>query len=298
MNPGVRKGIIALAVVLVPLGVFHSTRIATALMNTIVVPFGFARHSNIAYGEQSSHRLDVYVPKGASRSPVVIFWHGGMWMRGNKDEVRFVGAALARSGYVAVLPNYRLYPQVRYPDFVNDGARAVAWVRKEISSFNGDADEIFLMGHSAGAYIATMLAFDDHFLREQGTSARCLRGVIGMAGPYTLERPSIFVNSIFGKSSGKAWRPVDVVSTDAPPTLLLHGRADNIVSVGESEALAERLAAHFVPTNLQTYTDGTHQDLLIAWWRPLQFRAPVRLDVQRFIDRETGDQSLRPACIS
>lgn len=298
MNPGIRKGIIALAVVLVPLAVFHSTRIATTLMNAIDVPFGFTRHPDIAYGEQSSHRLDVYVPKGASSSPVVIFWHGGMWMRGSKDDVRFVGAALARSGYVAVIPNYRLYPHVRYPDFVNDGARAVAWVRKEIASFNGDADEIFLMGHSAGAYIATMLAFDDDFLREQGTSARCLRGVIGMAGPYTLERPSIFVNSIFGGSSGKMWRPVNVVSTDAPPTLLLHGRADNIVWVGEAEALAERLAAHSVPTDLRTYADRTHQDLLIAWWRPLQFRAPVRLDVQRFIGRQSGDHELRPACDS
>lgn len=139
------------------------------------------------------------MPQGAKRSPVVIFWHGGMWMRGSKDDVRFVGAALARSGHAAVVPNYQLHPQVRHPAFVEDGARAVAWVRESISKFKGDSNSLFPMGHSAGAYIATMLAFDQEFLRSQGTSTQCIRGVIDLAGPHTLERPSIFIDSIFGK---------------------------------------------------------------------------------------------------
>lgn len=219
-------------------------------------------------------------------------------MRGSKDEVRFVGAALARSGFVAVVPNYRLHPQVRYPAFVEDGARAVGWVRESISQFNGDSNQIFLMGHSAGAYIATMLAFDEVFLRSQGTSAQCLRGVIGLAGPYTLERPSVFIDSVFGKSTNVAWRPVDFASERSPPTLLLHGQADNIVWVGEAEALARRLETHAVPTDFKVYVDRSHQDLLIAWWRPLQFRAPVRRDVQLFIEQQAGEHTSRPACNS
>jgi len=289
---------VALFVVAAPLAVYHHVRIFTTLLNSSILPIGYVRHAEIAYGDDPSHRLDVYVPQGAKRSPVVIFWHGGMWMRGSRDEVRFVGAALAQSGHVAVVPNYRLHPQVRHPAFVEDGARAVAWVRESISKFNGDGHSIFLMGHSAGAYIATMLAFDQEFLRNAGTSTQCIRGVIGLSGTYTLERPSIFINSIFGKPSGIAWRPVDVVSDQSPPTLLLHGQADNIVWVGEAEALANRLKAHAVPTELKTYSDRSHQDLLIAWWRPLRFRAPVRQDVQRFIELHVDDPKSRPACNS
>ena len=298
MASNLRKAIILLLVLAVPLLLFNSTTIFVALMNSSFISIGYSRHADVSYGENQSYRLDVYVPKGASRYPVVVFWHGGMWMRGSKDEVRFVGAALARSGYVAVIPGYRLFPEVRFPDFVHDGARAVAWVRKEIAGFNGDADAIFLMGHSAGAYIATMLAFDDHFLRGQGTSASCVRGVIGIAGPYTLVRPAVFVDDIFGKSPGVTWRPIDVASAEAPPTLLLHGRADNIVWLTEAEALAGRLTALAVPTTLRTYENRSHHDLLMAWWPPLQFRAPVRLDVQRFIEKQSGDRALRPACNS
>lgn len=298
MNRKLRTIVVAVLIVAVPLAVFHHVRIFTALMNASVPPSGHVLHADVPYGDDLSHRLDIYVPKRVIRSPVVVFWHGGMWMRGSKDEVRFVGAALARSGYVAVIPNYRLHPQVRYPAFVDDGARAVAWVRESISQFNGDRDAIFLMGHSAGAYIATMLAFDEDFLRRQGTSTQCIRGVIGLAGPYTLERPSILTGLIFGVAPGTAWRPVDVVSDQSPPTLLMHGEADNIVWVGEAEALAGRLEAHAVPTSLKAYADRSHQDLLIAWWRPLQFRAPVRRDVELFIEQQSGEHTLRPTCNS
>lgn len=295
-DPTVRKAIVALSVVLVPLTIYHSTSILTALMNGSIVPFGHVRHASIAYGNEPSHRLDVYVPHGAERAPVVIFWHGGLWMRGSKEDVRFVGAALARLGYVTVIPNYRHYPQVRFPAFVDDGARAVAWVRQEIARFDGDANTIFLMGHSAGAYIATMLAFDDRFLLQHGESARCIRGVIGMSGPYTMQRPAVFLDAIFDQASDIGWRPVDAVSAAAPPTLLLHGQADDIVWVDEAQALADRLEARAVPTELRTYPDRSHHDLLIAWWWPLRFRAPVREDVRRFIDRQSADKASRPAC--
>jgi acetyl esterase/lipase len=298
MNLAARRALVALSVVLVPLAVLHSARILTALMNATAAPFAYVRHPDIAYGDSPSHRLDVYVPNGAAHVPVVIFWHGGMWMQGSKDDVRFVGAALADSGYVAVIPNYRLHPNAQFPDFMEDGARAVAWARRESGRFGGNADAIFLMGHSAGAYIATMLAFDDRFLRSQGESVDCLRGVIGLAGPYTLERPAAFLDSIFGKPRQASWRPIDLASAAAPPTLLLHGEADDIIWVGEAQALADRLAAQAVPVEFNAYSDGSHQDLLIAWWRLLQFRAPVRADTRRFIDREAADGGPRPSCKS
>ena len=296
MDPTARKAIVALLVVLVPLTIYHSTTILTFVMNATRSPFGYVHHANVQYGDKPAHRLDVYVPEAAEHAPVVIFWHGGMWKQGSKDDVQFVGAALARLGYVTVIPNYRLYPRVRFPAFVDDGARAVAWVRKEIASLDGDPDAVFLMGHSAGAYIATMLAFDGRYLHEHGESSNCIRGVIGMAGPYTLERPAVFLESIFAKF-GSGWRPIDAASTAAPPTLLLHGEADNIVWVDEAKTMAGQLGRHGIPVDLRIYPNRSHYDVLLAWWWPLQFRTPVRHDVQRFIDRESADSAPRAACV-
>jgi len=297
MNPVVRKASVALLTVAVPLAFYHSASLLTSLMNATRPPFGYARHADIHYGDQPAHRLDVYVPSAAARAPVVVFWHGGMWRQGSKDDIRFVGAALARLGYVAVMPNYRLYPHARFPSFVEDGARAVAWARKEIAGLHGDPDSIFLMGHSPGAYIATMLAFDDRYLDAFGQSSDCIRGVIGAAGPYTLQRSAVLLDSIFARTLRSGWRPIDVVSASAPPTLLLHGQADNIVWVDEATALADRMNGLAVPAELRIYPDRSHHDLLVAWWWPLQFRAPVRYDVRRFIERLVADGVSPTACV-
>ncbi len=93
--------------------------------------------------------------------------------------------ALARRGYVAVLPDYRIYPQARYPDFLDDGARAVRWAKDNATRFGGDPQKLFLMGHSAGAHIAAMLALDATWLQKVGlVPGRDIAGLIGISGPY------------------------------------------------------------------------------------------------------------------
>ncbi len=221
-------------VALFPITLYYSTGILTNLINASSPPFGYTRRENIAYGADTQNRLDVYTPKNAMNAPVVVFWHGGMWMYGDKEDVRFVGVTLARAGYVVVIPNYRHYPQVRYPEFVDDGAQTVVWVNNQISHYGGDRDLVFLMGHSAGAYIATMLAFDSRFLQARGASANCLRGVIGLAGPYTFERPVTYLDPIFEKAPNNEWRPVNVASPTVPPTLLVHGEDDEVVWISEA----------------------------------------------------------------
>ena len=121
--------------------------------------------------------------------------------------------------------------------------------------------------------------------------------MISMAGPYTLERPAVFLESIFDQTSGAQWRPIDTVSEAGPPTLLLHGEADNIVWVEEAQTMATRLGMFSVPADLRIYPDRSHLDVLLAWWWPLQFRVPVRDDVKRFIDGEVADDSPRAACL-
>ena len=124
------------------------------------------RHADLPYGQDTRQHLDIYAPRQAASRPVVIFWYGGSWVKGNKAEYRFVGTTLAEHGFVAVLPDYRLYPQVTFPAFDEDGARAVAWVEQHIQEFGGDPHHIVLMGHSAGGHTAAFLAFNHAFLQK------------------------------------------------------------------------------------------------------------------------------------
>src|SRR5262249_9563785 len=130
-------------------------------------------------------KLDIYVPEdGRQAHTVVVFFHGGAWKKGTKDDYRFVGQALASRGYIAVAANYRLYPEVYFPGFMYDAAQATAWVHQHIGEYGGDARNLFVMGHSAGAHIAVMLAVKGDYLKAAGGSPKWLRGVIGLAGPY------------------------------------------------------------------------------------------------------------------
>ncbi|MDE2608299.1 MAG: alpha/beta hydrolase, partial [Burkholderiales bacterium] len=95
--------------------------------------------AGIAYGPLARQKLDIYAPLGATRpTPVVVFFYGGNWDSGARGEYRFVGEALAARGITAVIADYRLYPQVVYPAFVEDSARAVAWTLAHIGSYGGD----------------------------------------------------------------------------------------------------------------------------------------------------------------
>ena len=124
--------------------------------------------ADIAYGEGARRRLDIYAPPNASNAPVVVFFYGGSWNSGSREDYEFVGRALASRGIVAVLADYRIYPEVRYPSFLRDSAEAVAWTVGEIDRYGGDAERLFVMGHSAGAYNAAMIALDGRWLAEYG----------------------------------------------------------------------------------------------------------------------------------
>jgi acetyl esterase/lipase len=153
--------------------------------NRRLMPHRIALTTSIAYAEGARHTLDVCRPKSATAAPIIVFFYGGGWRSGSKRTYRYVAKALARRGYVAVLLDYRIYPQVRYPDFLDDGALAVRWVKDNAKRFGGDPQKIFLMGHSAGAHIAAMLAIDATWLQKVGlVPGRDIAGLIGISGPY------------------------------------------------------------------------------------------------------------------
>jgi acetyl esterase/lipase len=267
-------------------------------LNFVAWRDGLAMTRSVAYGEGARRTLDVYRPRHATGLPVVVFFYGGSWQSGNKRLYRFVGTALAHRGYVAVIPDYRLYPEVRYPQFLKDGARAVRWAKDNAARFGGDPDKIILMGHSAGAYIAAMLALDSRWLEAVGILPdRDIAGLIGISGPYDfLPLQQGALRTIFG-GNDPATQPISHVSSGAPPALLLTGANDGIVNPGNSARLAARLQAAGDAVTLHTYRWVGHLSIIGTFSPLLEFLAPVRRDVDAFIVK-TVDAKHAPAGIA
>jgi acetyl esterase/lipase len=291
------------------------------LIANVPASFGpYTRTTDIAYGSEKRQKLDVYVPVaepgaaaltsdvarrdsaaaragavaqgsgGASRGrPVVVFWYGGSWQDGSKSEYKFVGAALAERGFVAVLPDYRLYPKVKFPEFVDDAAKAVAWVQQHAQEFGGDPQHIVLMGHSAGAHMAAFLALRSDYLVRAGAKPEWIAGLVGLAGPYAMSPNTRALRKIFGKPYKAAdYQPVRFASRQAPPTFLAHGLDDHLVSVHQTEALRDALRRNDVRVETELYPDRGHADMVAAFSVPARHRAPVLDDAVRFIESVTS----------
>jgi acetyl esterase/lipase len=249
------------------------------------MPFRIQLTQSIAYAERSRHRLDVCRPRGAAAAPVIIFFYGGAWQGGYKELYRYVAKALARRGYVAVVPDYRIYPEVCYPDFLDDGAQVVRWVKDNIARFGGDPDKLFLKGHSAGAHIAAMLSIDARWLGKVGLDPRRdIAGLIGIAGPYDLmplrdEKLKV----IFGGVNRPETQPILHVAPGAPPALLMTGGRDRLVEPGNSVRLAARLVAAGNAATVLTYRRIGHFIIIAAVAPFLRFLVPVMRDVDAFI---------------
>jgi acetyl esterase/lipase len=266
----------------------------TTLSLTIAnIPAMFApvrRDANVAFGPGRRDRLDIYRPTGSgalagsSPLPVIIFWHGGGWTDGNKGFYRFVGSTLAQLGYVVILPDYRVYPEVRFPAFMDDAARAVAWTEQHAGEFGGDPHRIVLMGHSAGAHMAAMLALNHSYLQRAGANTHDIVGLIGLSGPYGLTPNTPVLNTIFSAPyTPHDWQVIPYANADAPPALLLHGGADDLVWPSNTEDLAKTLRAHGVRAEIRIYPDKGHGDTVAALSVPARGRAPVLQDVAAFL---------------
>jgi acetyl esterase/lipase len=256
------------------------------ILNAMAPRDGVSIVPDLAYDEGSRHTLDVYAPRRAEQpAPVVLFFYGGNWDSGSKEMYRFVGAALAARGVVTVIPDYRLYPQVRFPAFMHDAAGAFDWTKTNAARFGGNPHRVFLMGHSAGAQIATLLALDPRYLRPFGQSHHDICGVIGLAGPYDfLPLHSAELLDIFGpEAEQQRSQPINYVTPQAPPMLLIAGRDDTTVDPHNTTRLVARLRAEGVTVEADLYPGIGHRLLLGSVARPLAFVAPVREAVIRFV---------------
>ena len=257
------------------------------VLNALTPDDTFHSTTGIAYGDDPRQKLDVYVPRQPLKdAPVVVFFYGGSWNSGARGDYAFVGEALASRGIVAVLADYRLYPQVRYPLFLEDSARAVAWTRAHIRKFSGNPQRLYLMGHSSGAYNAAMLALDPGLLNAVGMSPEDLSGWIGLAGPYDflpIENPQVRP-VFFWPDSPPQSQPINHVRSGEPPALLIAATKDNLVNPARNTAgLARKLREAGVPVQDLYYSRPNHVTLVASLSRPLRRLAPVLDQVVAFV---------------
>jgi acetyl esterase/lipase len=263
------------------------------LLVNLPARFGsYRRILNIAYGPAAQHRLDVYFPAASARAPraLIVFFHGGRWSFGDKRDYRFVGAALAALNCVAVLPNYRHYPEVNMPGFMSDAAQAARWALVHAADYEADGARVYLMGHSAGAHLAAMLALNLSYLKAAGHLGPRIAGVIGLSGPYDfLPLREADVQDMFGpEEKYPESQPVNFVSGAAPPMLLIHGLRDETVRPKNARNLAAALNACGVQVTLQLHERLAHAGTLAAL-SPLARGAPdIPAEIQAFVQATDG----------
>lgn len=244
----------------------------------VAVPFG-------SHGQ----KLDVWAPAGepakATKRPVLIWWHGGGWVKGDRDAYAFAGRAFASRGFVVVVADYRKVPAVRFPAFLEDGAEAIRWTRDNAARFGGDPGRVALAGHSAGAHTAVMLALDKRWLTAAGVEPAIVTAAIGLSGPYDFypfdKKRSIDAMSHWPRPLET--QPIHYARADAPPLLLVTSNADTQVRPRNANNLAAKLESLGAPVLLKNYAGLSHEEVVMALSRPFRGKAPVLEDSVAFL---------------
>ena len=253
-----------------------------ALLNTTVSRKGDTLEADIPYGRDARQKLDLYRPDTPrADGKAVIFFYGGSWESGTKSDYLFVAQALAANGLTVVVPDYRIFPEVRFPAFVEDAAVATRWAADRVGT-----EKLFVMGHSAGAHSALMLAANTGYLTDVGVDRMKLAGAIGLAGPYDfLPLKSRRLQDIFGGANNPATQPITFAQAPLPPVLLLHGEADRTVYPRNTVRLAAAWSAAGGSAEVKLYPEVDHIDIVAALSSFLRARAPTFADTVTFIDR-------------
>ncbi|HTV87193.1 MAG TPA: alpha/beta hydrolase [Dyella sp.] len=249
---------------------------------------GIETERGVTFDAQHALKLDVYRPAGITHAPLVVFFYGGSWVRGERAWYRFVGTALAAHGVIVVIPDYRKYPQVKMEGFMQDAARAVAWAHAHAQALGGTANDVFVMGHSAGGQIGALLATDPSWLTPYGLRPDDLAGFIGLAGCYDfmpIPASEKDMLGMFGRDAASQARaqPVRFVQGKEPPMLLLQGTADHEVEPSNAVSLAHALQAQHEDVTLKLYPGVSHNALVFALSRPFHRDAPTLDDILHFI---------------
>lgn len=255
---------------------------AADVANVLTSRSGYEAVREVAYGEGPRRRLDLYTPANPrAGAPTLAFFYGGAWVSGDRRDYRFVAQALVAEGYPVAVIDYRLSPQVVFPAFVEDGARALA-------ALEGD---VVVMGHSAGAQIGALLAYDARYGARAGVPACRIKAFVGLSGPYDflpLTEPRY--QRVFPPATRPASQPIAFVDASDPPALLVTGLDDTTVEPRNTTDMAAALEAAGVPVAVELYEGLGHVDTIGAFAGPLRGR-PVLGDVLAFLDTVSATPS-------
>jgi acetyl esterase/lipase len=261
----------------------------TRVIDALTPSGAYVATTDLAYGDGRRRKLDVYVPKqlaAGTKAPVVVFFYGGSWRFGDKADYRFVAEALTSRGIIAVIADYRVFPEVSYPSFIDDTAAAVAWTCREIARYGGDPQRIFIAGHSAGAYDAAMVAFDPRWLAKYDLKPQQLRGFIGLAGPYNfLPIVDEGVKEVFHwPDTPPDSQPINHVAKDSIPSLLIAAKKDTFVYPDQNTIpMSDKLKADGIDVTVTIHSGVNHITLVGSMARPLRFLAPVEREFTDFV---------------
>ncbi|MDB5491639.1 MAG: esterase/lipase/thioesterase family protein [Micavibrio sp.] len=244
---------------------------------------------DIAFGPEPWQKMDIYTPPGGGekRLPVIVFYYGGRWESGSKDDYRFVGSALASKNYIVVIPDYRKYPQVKFPAFVQDAARSLAWVDTHIGEYGGDHRAIHVSGHSAGAHIASLLTVDPRYLKAEGKDrSKVIRDFVGLAGPYDFVPDEKDLQDMFGPPSQYSqMQATTFIDGRQPPMLLLWGDRDQYVGKINMDHMTAAIGKKGGRVETHIYPGIDHIRLIanLSWIGPAD--NPVLSDWMSFIGK-------------
>ncbi len=245
---------------------------------------------DINYGPASEQKLDIYLPAEDTevQREVIVFFYGGRWTSGAKEDYRFVGKTLADRGFIVIIPDYRKYPQVRFPTFIQDGAMVLAWTYDNINNYHGSSSSIHVAGHSAGAHIGALLTSDPHYLADLGkVRTRVIRSFAGLAGPYdfTPDEPDLI--DMFGPQENYPFmRATTFIDGKQPPMLLLYGASDTTVKLSNLQHLQRAIISRGGTVKSVIYPDTDHVGILLGLSWLNSDDAPVVLDMMSFYKTE------------
>jgi acetyl esterase/lipase len=290
MKPSTRRTALVASLVAIATALAACSPIRT--LNALAPSSTHTLTEGVAFGPGPRDKLDVYTPAGSAPEggwPVVVFFYGGSWNKGERRQYEFVGEALASRGILTLIPDYRLYPEVRYPEFLKDNARAVAYGLEKAASLGGNPKRVFVMGHSAGGYNAAMVALDPQWLKEIGHAPSELAGWVGIAGAYDFfptgnpEVQPVFFHPNYPPNS----LPIQQSVAGSPRAFLGAAKKDDLVYPDRNTlALASRLQAADVPVRVRLYDRVNHMTVIGVFAQPLRWLAPVLNDVAAFINGE------------
>ena len=257
------------------------------LLNATVPDSGFELVEDIDYGPDPRQRLDVYLPsQPADNSQVIVFVYGGAWRMGEKSDYKFIGQALSSAGHTVVIPDYRLYPDVVFPDFVTDIVLAIEAFDSASDSNNKippiDTSSIVLMGHSSGAHSVALISADPSYLADTGTSVKAL---IGLAGPYDLPLELEEVASVFALATDPdVTNPLRLATDKHPQTLLIHGTDDERVEPRHTRRYFDVLQSLDVESSMLMVDGASHASVVAVIAQPLQSTSEVAPAIFTFLE--------------